>query len=171
VPQTLTVQFGYFSGLQSWAPILIPLLFFVLGNAMRPLIALAAAKAGRILAQRVHFGGGARRQISRETGVLLSREQLARIVPGATREQVIAIAGAEPEEFESVGGAGPHTLIYRGRRMVPRHGRRFGWLTTMHGWDVEHHEVEIALDDGVVRDVQARVRRTHGPAPPDTASP
>src|SRR4030095_258866 len=31
-PQTLTVQFGYFTRLQSWAPILIPVLFFVLGN-------------------------------------------------------------------------------------------------------------------------------------------
>ena len=43
----------------------------------------------------------------------------------------------------------------------------FGWLTTMHGWDVEHHEVEIALEDDVVRDVQARVRRTHGSTEPD----
>jgi hypothetical protein len=30
-------------------------------------------------------------------------------------------------------------------------------------WDVEHHEVEIALDKGVVRDVQARVRRSRLP--------
>jgi hypothetical protein len=163
VPQTLTVQFGYFSGLQSWAPILIPLLFFVLGNAMRPLIALAAARAGRIIAERVHLGGGAREQIIRESGVLLSREELSRIVPGqTTREELLALAGAEPEEVESLAEPRRHTLIYRGRRRVPRRSRRFGWLTTMRGWDVEHHEVEIALVDGVVQDVQARVRRTHG---------
>src|SRR5207247_3589463 len=35
-PQTLAVQFGYFSGLQSWAPVLIPVLFFALGNLAGP---------------------------------------------------------------------------------------------------------------------------------------
>ena len=32
---------------------------------------------------------------------------------------------------------------------------------TVSGWDVEHHEVELVLERGVVQDVQARVRRTH----------
>jgi hypothetical protein len=168
-PQTLTVQFGYFSGLQSWAPILIPLLFFVLGNAMRPLIAAAATRAGRFVVERVHFGGGARATL-RETGVLLSREQLARIVPGqTTREEVLALAGPDPEEFESLSAPPRHTLIYRGRRMVPRQSRRFGWVTTMRGWDVELHEVEIDIEHDVVRDVQARVRRTHSTGGRDDA--
>jgi hypothetical protein len=34
-PQTLTVQFGYFRGLQSWAPVLIPALFFLPPGAWR----------------------------------------------------------------------------------------------------------------------------------------
>ena len=171
VPQTLTVQFGYFSGLQSWAPILIPVLFFVLGNAFRPLIAAAATRAGQIIAARVRFGGGgADAQIARESGVLLSREQLAGIVPGqTTREQVLAIAGPDPEEFEDLAAPERHTLIYRGRRMVPRQSRRFGWFITMRGWDVEHHEVEIEIERDVVRSVHARVRRIHGAAAPKTA--
>jgi hypothetical protein len=164
VPQTLTVQFGYFSGLQSWAPVLIPVLFFVLGNAFRPLIAAAATRAGQVIAARVRFGGGGDgAQIARESGVLLSREQLSRIVPGrTTREEVLAIAGPDPEEFEDLAAPERHTLIYRGRRMVPRQSRRFGWLITMRGWDVEQHEVEIEIERDVVRDVHARVRRIHG---------
>jgi hypothetical protein len=44
---------------------------------------------------------------------------------------------------------------------VPRRRRTFGWVATIAGWDVEDHEVEIVLRDGLVRDVQARVRRRH----------
>ncbi|MGH7310421.1 MAG: hypothetical protein ACREK6_17185, partial [Candidatus Rokuibacteriota bacterium] len=46
-PQVLTVRFAYFSGLQSWAPILIPVLFFVLGNIAGVLVRGLAERAGR----------------------------------------------------------------------------------------------------------------------------
>ena len=36
-PQVLTVQFGYFSGWRAWAPVIIPALFFLLGNLAGPL--------------------------------------------------------------------------------------------------------------------------------------
>ena len=158
VPQTLAVQFGYFSGLQSWAPILIPLLFFVLGNAARPLIEFLARRLGRMYLTRILIGAPAPH---RDTGVVLTREQLARIVPGqTTRDELLAIAGGAPEEFEQLTSPDRRTLIFRGQRVVPRRARRFGWVTTVGAWDVEHHEVEVELERDVVRDVQAHVRRS-----------
>jgi hypothetical protein len=164
VPQTLTAQFGYFSGLQSWAPILIPVLFFVLGNAARPLIELVVRKLGRLYLARILLGAPTPH---RDTGVVLTREQLARIVPGqTTRDQLLAIAGGAPEEFEQLASPDRRTLIFRGQRVVPRRARQFGWVTAVGGWDVEHHEVEVELEHEVVRDVQAHVRRTQPADPP-----
>jgi hypothetical protein len=51
-------------------------------------------------------------------------------------------------------------VIYRGQRMVPHRGRRFGWFATVSHWDVEHHEVQIDFEQERVRDIQARIRRT-----------
>jgi hypothetical protein len=56
-------------------------------------------------------------------------------------------------------------LVYRGRRVVPRRRRAFGWLTTVGHWDAEQHEVEIELERDVVKDVQARVTRSRLNAP------
>jgi hypothetical protein len=39
------------------------------------------------------------------------------------------------------------------------------WLATVEHWDAEEHEVDIDLERDVVRDVQARVRRTRLDAP------
>lgn len=169
VPQTLTVQFGYFSGLQSWAPILIPILFFVLGNFVRPPIEVALKRLGRSAVSRIHIGPAAGTQPQRETGVVLSREELAKIVPGeTTREQVMQRAGGNAEEFEQLNAPDRRTLIYRGRRVVPRPNRRFAWLATVDAWDVEQHELEIILDHDVVHDVQARVRRSRLTDPTST---
>ena len=165
VPQTLAVQFGYFSGLQSWAPVLIPLVFFVLGNALRPLIEVLSRKLGHMYVTRIRFWSR-ERPPQDDTGVVLSREQVARIVPGrTTREQVLAIAGAAPEEFEQLTVPNRRTLIFRGERAVPQRARRFGWVTAVDAWLVEHHEVEVELERDVVHDVRARVRRTQLPAP------
>ena len=43
---------------------------------------------------------------------------------------------------------------------MPHRHRTFGWLSTIDGWEAEHHEVTIELERNVVTDVQARVRRT-----------
>ena len=164
-PQVLTVQFGYFTGLQSWAPILIPALFFILGNLAGPLIAGAIKSLARTLGARVHLGraGG---QPVRDSGVVVSREALTRLVPGETTyDQVIALCGPRGEESEQLGAPDRRTLSYRGRRIVPNRRRTLGWLATVSHWDVEHHEVEIELERGVVRDVQARVRRSRLPHP------
>jgi hypothetical protein len=164
-PQTVTVQFGYFSGLQAWAPVLIPILFFTLGNLAGPIIRVLAAYWGRALAARVAFGRSSRGE-PLERGVIVPRETLARIVPGETRyEEALRTLGPDPEEHEQLGAPERKQLIYRGRRIVPRRRRRFLLFSTVAGWDVEHHEVEIDVDRGTVADVQARVRRTHPPSP------
>ncbi|HSF06318.1 MAG TPA: hypothetical protein VLG10_11065 [Methylomirabilota bacterium] len=158
-PQVLTVQFGYFTGLQSWAPILIPVLFFVLGNVAGVLVRGLAERAGRLITARVHLGGA---QPARQSGALIPRETLARIIPGETTySEVTRLMGGQPEEHERLDDPEGKTLVYRGRRTIPHRRRTFGWFATVKGWDVEDHEVEIVLRDGVVRDVQARVRRRH----------
>jgi hypothetical protein len=162
IPQVLAVQYGYFSGMRSWAPVLIPTLFFVLGNLAGPIIRALAQQLGRAIGARFQFG----RREAREQGVVLSRDDLDRIRPGeTTREQVLAIAGAEFEEQERRVTPGRRTLIYRGRRVVPARRRIFPWLARVRYWEAERHEVEIELDGDVVRDVQARVRRSRASHP------
>lgn len=157
-PQVLTVQFGYFRGLRSWAPVLIPIVFFALGNLAMPLFMMIARRAGAQLASRVQFGPG---DAARQTGVILSRDTLARIVPGTTTyDQVLRLCGGAPEEHEQLTTPDRRMVVYRGRRVGPQHRRRFGWLATVGGWSVEQHEVEITLERDVVTDVQARVRRS-----------
>lgn len=161
VPQVLSVQFGYASRLQAWAPILIPLVFFVLGRATGPLIERVARGLGRSLSARVRFGGGARAG-GRAEGAFLSRETLARIAPGrTTHEEVLALCGQDAlEEQERLGAPDRRTLVYRGRRVVPRQERPLLWLlSSVSAWELEEQEVEIALERGVVQDVQVRVRR------------
>jgi hypothetical protein len=165
-PQTLSVQFGYFWGLQSWAPVLIPLLFFVLGNVAAVLVRGLAERLARGVSGRFHIGRGAPAPAGRDTGVVVPRETLARVVPGETRyQEVLRLCGPNPEEQERLTSPGHKTLVYRGRRVVPHRRRALGWLSTVDHWDVEHHEVEIELEGDVVRDVQARVRRTRLPHP------
>jgi hypothetical protein len=164
-PQVLTAQFGYFKGLRTWAPVIIPIVFFFVGNLTMPVFMMIFRRTKREITNRVHIGPG---DFARETGVVLSRDALARIVPGTTTyEDVLRIGGGEPEEHEQLATPDRRTVFYRGSRIVPQQRRRFGWLATVAGWSVEQHEVEITLDRNVVADVQARVRRS--PLPP-TAS-
>jgi hypothetical protein len=159
-PQVLAVEFAYFSGLQSWAPILIPVLFFAAGNLAGPLVSALARRLANSVTSRFHVGRADDPAAARQTGTVLDRETLARIVPGeTTRDEVYRLCGANAEEFEQVGGGERRTLIYRGRRVVPQRRRTWGWLATVDHWDVEHYEVEIELEEDRVRDVQARVRR------------
>ncbi len=157
-PQVLTVQFGYFRGMRSWAPVLIPIAFFALGNLAMPIFMMIVRRVSAALAGRLQFGpGGADRQ----TGVVVSRDTLARIVPGVTTyEEVLRYCGPEAEEHEQLTAPGRRALIYRGRRVVPQGRRRLGWLATVRRWSIEQHEVEITLERDVVTDVQARVRRS-----------
>jgi len=161
-PQTLSVQFGYFSRLQSWAPILIPMLFFVLGNGAGVLVRAMTERLSKRLSGRFKFGRPRDTLQVRERGVVLDADTLGRIRPGATTyEEVLRLCGRDFEERSRLREPDHRTLVYRGRRVVPRRRRQLlGWLATVHHWDVEEHEVEIDLERDLVRDVQARVRRS-----------
>jgi hypothetical protein len=160
-PQVLTMQFGYFTGLQSWAPVLIPALFFLLGNLAGPLVREAFKYASRSVKSRFDVGRRADETGGRDRGVVLTREMLARIVPGETTyDDVLRLYGGHGEESEDLTVAGRKTLVYRGQRVVPQRRRIFSWLATVSSWAVEDHEVEIRVEHDRVVDVQARVRRT-----------
>jgi hypothetical protein len=160
-PQVLTVQFGYFTGLQSWGPLLIPLAIFVAGNVGGVLIRNVAERLSKRWAGRVRFWRKEEQPLRRERGVVLDRDTLAKISPGVTtHREVLALAGHDVEERQSLTEPDARTLVYRGRRIVPHHKRVAGVLAAVTHWDVEDHEVEIVVDRDVVRDVRANVKRS-----------
>ncbi len=159
-PQTLAIQFGYFTGFQSWAPVLIPIAIFAAGNVGGVLLRTIAERLSKRWSGRVGFWRERSEEVTRQTGVVLDRETLAKITPGTTTyEQVLELCGRTVEERQTLNDPDRRTLIYRGRRIVPRRRRVAGLLATVTHWDVEEHETEIALEHGVVRGVQANVRR------------
>jgi hypothetical protein len=160
-PQVLNVQFGYFTGLQSWGPLLIPLAIFVAGNVGGVLIRNAAERLSKRWSGRLRFWRKAEQPPSRERGVVLDRDTLGRISPGVTtHREVLALAGHDVEERQNLAEPNARTLVYRGRRIVPHQKRLAGVLAAVTHWDVEDHEVEIVVDDDVVRDVRAHVKRS-----------
>ena len=163
-PQVLSVQFGYFTGLQSWAPVLIPTLFFVLGNVAGVLVRNVAERLSKRWMGRVLFWRTS--EPVRQQGTVLDPATLQQIVPGVTTvEEVRRLCGPDAEEQSRLTSPERRRLVYRGRRVVPRRRRALGWLATVAHWDVERHEVEIELERDVVRDVQARVTRSRLSAP------
>ena len=159
VPQTLKVQFVYFRGRLPWRPILLSALLLGLGNLTGPLVGNLLRRLARVLRERVHVGRG--EATGKATGRVPSQETLARIRPGeTTHEEVLRLVGSEPEEEQRLPTGEIRAMIYRGQRLVPRHGRRFGWFSTVSHWDVEQNEVQIDFEQDRVRDVQARIRRT-----------
>ena len=160
-PQVLTVQFGYFTGLQSWAPVLIPLAFFVAGNIGGVLIRTLAERVSKRWAGRFGFWRKQEQPVRRETGVIVESGTLAKISPGVTTyQQVLELCGHDVEERLTLTAPDRRTLVYRGRRIVPHRKRLAGVLASVTHWDVEDHEVEVALQADIVRDVQAHVRRS-----------
>jgi hypothetical protein len=165
-PQTLTVQFGYFRGVQSWAPILIPALAFLLGNLAGPIVREGFKRGSRVFAARVHLGRGRDGDVARDEGVVVPRETLARIVPGQTTyEEVVKLLGPNFEQLEQLAAPDRRTLVYRGRRISPERRRQLGWFATVSHWTQEQHEAEIEIEGDRVRDVQARVRRSRLASP------
>ena len=160
-PQVLRVEFGYFSRLQSWGPILIPALFFALGNGAGVLARNVFEALYRRLGARFQLGRRRASASGVDTGPVIARDRLAEIVPGeSTYEDVLRICGSEVEEREGFGAPKRKTLVYRGRREVPHRRWAWSWLAAVDHWDVERHEVEITLDNGIVQDIQVRVGRT-----------
>jgi hypothetical protein len=160
-PQVLRVEFGYFSRLQSWGPILVPALFFALGNGAGVLLRNLFETLYKRLGARFQFGRRRASASGVDTGPVIPRERLAEIVPGETTyEDVLRICGREVEEREGFGTPQRKTLLYHGRREVPHRRWAWSWLAAVDHWDVERHEVEITLDNGIVQDIQMRVGRT-----------
>ena len=168
-PQVLSVQFGYFTGLQSWAPVLIPTLFFVLGNIAAVVVRNVAERLSKRWTGRVLFWRTRDQPQVRQQGAVLDPATLAQIVPGVTTyDEVRALCGADVEEQSRLTDPGRRRRVYRGRRIVPQRRRAFGWFATVSHWDVEQHELHIELERDVVRDVQARVTRSRLNAPTPT---
>ena len=174
-PQRLSVQFGYFSRTQAIAVVVIPLALLILGYAIGPLVGRASVHLAERLAGRVHVSGWNGVPRERKTGVVLSRDVLARIRPGATTyEEVLRLCGPNAEVAEHFPSSDreQRTLVYRGRRIRPQTRRLFGWFSSVRHLNVEQHQVTIEFTDGVVRDVQADIRRStlpvgeRPPAPP-----
>jgi hypothetical protein len=165
-PQVLTVVFGYFSGWRAWAPVIIPALFFALGNLAAPLLRFLGGWTTRTLRAHFHIARPRNALHGRDTGVVIPRETLARIVPGQTTEdEVLRLCGPESETAERLTSPARRTLVYRGRHLAPQRRPIFAWLARVTRWDVEDHEVEITVERDLVRDVQVRVRRARLAAP------
>jgi hypothetical protein len=162
--QRLTVQYGYFSRTQSTALVLLPLLLLGLGYAIGPLVGRLSMvlihRAGRHL-HLSRWDGGPR---ERQTGVLLSRETIARIRPGKTTyDEVLRLCGPDGEVVERFPVSGRRTLVYRGQHVRPQTRRLIGLLSKVEHREVEQHEVTIEFDGDVVSDVHADVRRSRLP--------
>jgi hypothetical protein len=159
-PQVLRVEFGYFSRLQSWGPILIPALFFALGNGAGALARGFAERLSRRLRGWLQLGRQRASAPGLDTGTVIAREHLAAIVPGQTTyEEVLRLCGTQMEVREDLAMPRRKTLIYRGRRDVPHRQWAWSWLAAVSYWDVERHEVEIVVEDGLVQNIQVRVDR------------
>ena len=155
VPQVLRVQFSYFRGRIAWRPILISLLFLVLGNIMGAI--MFAKEVQRFFGSRLHVGR--RDGPGRHEGVVHAPTTLERIVPGSTTErELVSLCGAPVEEHH-MPSRERRTLIYRGTRTIPNRRLSMGWLGTVRHWDVEHHEVVVEVEAGRVANVEMRVRR------------
>lgn len=164
VPQTLKVQFVYFRGRLPWRPILLSALLLGLGNLTGPIVGNLLRKLVRTLRDRVHVGRGEAPERAR--GQVPSAEALARIRPGeSSRQDVIELVGGEPEEEQRLPSGETRALIYRGQRLVPHRGRRFGWFATVTHWEMEQQEVQIDFEQERVRDIQVRIRRTRQSQP------
>jgi hypothetical protein len=158
-PQVLRVQFTYFRGRVPWRPILFSALFLGLGNLTGPLVAALIRRLAAILRAHVHVGRGG--VAGRESGAVPSRETLERLRPGETTyDDVVRLCGGDPDEEQRLPSGEICSVVYRGRRIMPRRQRSFGWFATVSQWDVEQHEVQIDFERQRVRDIQARVRRS-----------
>ena len=167
VPQTLSVQFGYASGLQAWAPILIPLAFFVLGRATGPLIEHVSRGLGRRMSAHLRFGGSAG-TTGRAEGALSPETRWPGSFPGGPRGRKCWRCAARKPSSSGSGSARPdmRPSCTGAARSCRSRERRLLWLlSSVSEWELEEQEVEVWLEGGVVADVQVRVRRARLPHP------
>ena len=158
-PQQLKIRFAYFSGRLPWRPILISALLLGLGNLTGPLFLALGRRIARTFRARIHVGRSA--ESGRQSGTIPPRDALERVRPGVTTyDDVLRLFGPQAEAHERLPSGETRTLVYRGQRVVPHRRRSFGWFATVSHWDVEDHEVQIDFERNLVRDIQARIRRS-----------
>ena len=109
------------------------------------------ARAPRAVARATGLAGNGRDPSSRGAREDRAGRDDARRGDPALRHGDGGIRGSSPPPER-------RTLIYRGRRLVPKARHVFGWLSTVGHWEVERHEVRIELDHDVVQDVHAQIR-------------
>src|SRR5262245_38153268 len=128
------------------------MLFFALGNGVAVAARSVLEHARQTLARRVQLGRRRALATGRERGAVVSREQVAAIVPGQTTyDEVIARYGREVEEREDLGVPGRKTLIYCGRREIPHRRWACGWLTRVDHWEIDGQYVRFVDDTYVMR--------------------
>jgi hypothetical protein len=119
-----------------------------------------AERLQRRLAGWLQFGHRRASASVLDTGTVIPRDHLASIVPGETTyEEVLRLCGTEVEEREDLAAPRRKTLVYVGRRDVPHRQWAWSWLAAVSHWDIERHEVQIVLEDGIVQDIQVRIGR------------
>jgi hypothetical protein len=164
-PQQLRIRFNYFSGRLPWRPILISALLLGLGNLTGPLFLALSRRVSRTFRARIHVGRPS--EGGRQSGTIPSRDALARVRPGVTTyEEILRLFGPQAEVHERLPAGEARTLVYRGQRTVPHRRRSFRWFATVSHWEVEDHEVQVEFERGLVRDIQARIRRSQAGAKP-----
>jgi hypothetical protein len=164
-PQQLRIRFNYVSGRLPWRPILISALLLGLGNLTGPMFLALGRRAARTFRTRIHVGRPA--QGGRQSGTIPPRDALERVRPGVTTyDEVLRLFGPQAEVHERLPDGEARTLVYRGQRRVPHRRRSYRWFATVSHWDVEDHEVQVDFERGVVRDIQARIRRSQPGAKP-----
>jgi hypothetical protein len=114
----------------------------------------------RWLAGWLQFGRQRASAPGLDTGTVIARDRLAGIVPGETTyQEVLELFGRDREEREDLAMPQRRTLVYRGRRDVPHRRWAWSWLAAVDHWDVERHEVEITVENGIVQNIQTRIGR------------
>ena len=135
-PQTVKVQFSYFSGPIAWRPVLVTLGLLLAGNFTGVLI--FSRELRRTLRER--------RARRRPAAPWPAPEALTSLVDdGSTYDDVVSRLGRPDEEHERLAPVGRRSILYR-RSHRGSH-------------EVETAEIEVTLDDGQVREVYHRVRR------------
>lgn len=137
---------AYLTGVGEWRPIVISLLFLVLGNVTGPVIVPLLRKLWRVLRARVDVGA----KPARQRGVILDASALARLRPGeSTVEDVLRVCGSDCEEHrqQHLSDEPQRILRYRGQRLVPHRSWRVGKVSHVRHWDIETHEVDVEIQN------------------------
>ena len=166
VPQTLSVQFGYFSpqGRDDRGDPSLLLLAAV--PALGPMIRRSSVALIARLRGRLHLGArgatartrGARRAASPRMCSTAS-------CPARPRARTLRLCGPEVEEERSAAAEPGRSVLVTGAGGPCETRQRMRWVATVEAWRVTAQEVRIDVEHGLVKDVQVRVAAVALPVP------